>query len=400
MIDHLCEKELIIAAARSPIKTKRHKSVGELVTPSLDWNYILEKSLNHGIAPLLFQALAQSEVAKQIPNSSFETLRKIYLSSLLSNMNLYKKLVPVLDAFNKHSVPTMLLKGAALCLTTYKDMALRPFGDVDILVPHDKVHLCQGLMEELGYNLVTNNYFPIPDEQNDQLGCEWTYQCNGAVIELHWNLIDKLAPFPIDISSFWEGAEEVDVEGRRALVMSPHNQLIHLCLHQFKHHWNHIRDLTDVAVVIEKFDHRLDWELLYSVARAQGLSRSVYYTLALTNQVLDASIPDSLLAPLIKDSPPSRIATSTRNLIAGNILENHMPRRFWGLLLVDGTRNRLKLVGKIFAHPFPRSDDHMQPASRGDEPNNRIAQAIKSVFFYRRLTVEFMRYFVRNLRHP
>ena len=399
MTNHLFEKELLFAAARSPFKSNRQKTVGELATPSLDWDYVLAISRRHGIAPLLFQELAQAKVANQVPTGTYETLRRIYLSSLMGNRRLYQKLLPVLDAFDDHSVPTMLLKGAALCLTTYTDMALRPFGDLDILVPQNKVHLCQGLMEELGYILVENNYFPVPDELNDQLGCEWTYHCDRAVIELHWDLIDKLAPFRVDISSFWDDAEEVEVEGNRALVMNPRNQLIHLCLHQYKHHWNHLRDLTDVALIVDKFGPCLDWELLYSVARAQGLERCVYYTLALANQVLDASIPDSQLAPLLDGSPPSRIARSTRDLIAANILEDHLPRRFWELMLVDGTRNKLRLFGKILAHPFPRSEEHKQPVLQGDAPKNRITAAFKSVYFYRRLTMEFLRHFVRALKH-
>lgn len=395
------EEGLIIAAARQPLAAGLNQDIGGLASGPVDWGYILRTGGRHGVLPMLFQAINNANAKDRVPAAVYDQLQKIYFSSLLNNRHLYQKLAPLLDAFGSHSVPILLLKGAALCLTTYTDMALRQLGDIDILVPREKVKLCQNLMEDLGFSLILNNYFPIPDDRNDELGCEWSYRMDGTVIELHWRLINTLAPFQVDTSLYWQGARQVEIEGLPALIMNPDNQLLHLCLHQFKHLWGHVRDLTDIALFLEHYRDELDWVYIASEAKSQGLERCVYYSVALANQILGDDDSAALALGQL-GYRPGKIASGVQSLIAENMLEKNLPRRLWELILVDGNWNRLRLAAHALAHPFPRSEEGGMAASDSSIGNKshtgKALAAFRTAFYYRRLLFRFSRHLLRDIK--
>ncbi|MBZ5608241.1 MAG: nucleotidyltransferase family protein [Acidobacteriia bacterium] len=56
----------------------------------------------------------------------------------------------LLSWFEAHGCPTLVLKGMALTLLHYRDMALRPMSDLDILVPEDRAPEVVGLVQRDG----------------------------------------------------------------------------------------------------------------------------------------------------------------------------------------------------------------------------------------------------------
>ncbi len=395
---HQREKELIFAAAASPFKAA---DINRLLdgAAELDWQYILETAGRHGVAQLLYQMIMIAGAGNRVPGKAVETLQRSYLAALMNNQGLYLTLFSVLEAFEANSIPVILLKGAALCQTIYADMGLRPFGDLDILVHKEDVPRCQRLLQDLGFKLIPNNYFPIPDDQNDELGCEWSYHLDGRVVELHWGLIDSLSPFEIDIDRFWDDAVEIEINGHKALAMNPENQIAHLCLHQYKHVWEHLRDLTDVSLVLYKYKDEIDWRHLVANSHAQGFNRCIYFTLDLAHQVLGAALPFPM-TPLLGKKEPGGLTKGLRNLIAHNLLETHQPRRIWSLLLINGRGKQLVQLKRTIAHPFPRDDWPLEtvPADDVSGGNNKIAAALKSVYYYRKLVFQFPGHLIAALR--
>ena len=386
------EKKVLIAASSFLFQNPQSSLSEELLADLLDWNYLLVTSHQHGISPLLFKSLADSGLAHYVPPETYQHLKRNYLSSLMNNNRLLRELASMLDLFSEFEVPVLVLKGAALCQTVYPDISLRPFGDLDILISKEHVPRCQQELQDIDFHLVKGIYFPLSDDQNDRLGCEWAYHRNNTVVELHWNLINSLAPFRINIGLFWQDAVELKFEGRPAFSMSPENQLLHLCLHQYKHHWERMRDLIDVALVIQRFQNELDWEMIYWRSDIQGLNHCVYYNLTLAQEVLGLPIPHLETKRLINRAKPSAFSTALVSLISDNIYATHMPRRFWELLSVDAFGDKLTVVKNILSHPFPREDDNGLPQSESVTTiRGKVQKALGSFFFYRRLLLTFTR---------
>lgn len=390
------EKDLLFGCARYPLRSFSSHDLAALLQAQLNWNYVLMTAGSHGLAPLLFRVLTEYGVHDTVPPPVQEKLKTAYLASLMRNQWLYGELAAFLKPAAAQDVPVILLKGAALCLTLYEDMALRPFGDLDILVRQHDVNAGRRILEDLDFDVIPGIYFPVSDEDNSRLGCEWSYHRDGAVIELHWNLINSLEPFRVDIDLFWDGAQEVSVAGNRALVMTPGTQLLHLCLHQFKHRWEHLRDLLDISLLIERQGRAIDWERLAATANAQGLGRCVYYSISLCQQVLDLDASQMGLERFLGRSRPTLIARDMQELIAAEILSERLPRRLWEVLMVDGARAKLSRILLILAHPFPRTDHGHPGRERETSLRGKMMAPVRSLYFHRDILVKAPRYLLRR----
>jgi hypothetical protein len=393
------EKKLLLASVKQLLEPSDRQFLCNVIDAGLDWDYVFKTGGRHGLLPLLFYTINETGIRDKIPENIYENLRRSYLSTLLKNQQLIQTFEPILESFSSHDIPVMLLKGPALCMTIYEDMALRPFADIDILVHKKDVKQCQKIMDEQEFVIIRDQYFPIPDDQNDELGCEWSYHRHGQVVELHWDLLNRLEPFQVDISRFWEHAIQIDLKGKPVSIMDPTSQLSHLCLHQYRHHWMYMRDLLDVAIMLDRKRDEIDWERLVIDSKQQGFGRCIYYTVMLSHQLLGIDIDDVPMAKILGRHKPNLLARSMKDLIADNIFEVHMPRRFWDLILVEGATNRATIIKNTLAHPFPRRKISVEEkvnskASRKE----KFLMAVGSAFYYKRLLVEFSRNILKKFR--
>ena len=100
----------------------------------LDWEYLTMNALYHGVAPLLYRSLERIDDSSLIPKRAIAVLRERYYITLARNMIHYDELKTALCMFADAKIDVIVLKGGALAETVYRDIGLRPFSDVDILV--------------------------------------------------------------------------------------------------------------------------------------------------------------------------------------------------------------------------------------------------------------------------
>lgn len=103
--------------------------------PAYDWNEVVDAAAYHNLSPLLFKRLKQGGTWTCVPADAWERLRLAYFASANRNRRLYLQLRPLLAGLRTAGIPVIVLKGAYLAEAVYGDIALRPMGDVDLLVP-------------------------------------------------------------------------------------------------------------------------------------------------------------------------------------------------------------------------------------------------------------------------
>jgi len=97
----------------------------------------------------------------------------------------------IIKALSRSNVPHMVLKGPEFADRLYSDPALRPFTDLDLLVPRRSVAAAAAVMTDLGYvgqraqglkheGGYGEQTFARPDQP-------------GAKIEIHWNVVNSPA---------------------------------------------------------------------------------------------------------------------------------------------------------------------------------------------------------------
>ena len=111
---------------------------------------LTEQAERSGVASWIFYRLLQkSENVLKYPEL-MASLKRRYLAVLFDNqqkLRLYRHIEKILVA---HDIPSALLKGMAMAFTVYPEEALRPMGDLDILVPEHLVIKARDILLDSG----------------------------------------------------------------------------------------------------------------------------------------------------------------------------------------------------------------------------------------------------------
>lgn len=305
------------------------------------WEAALARMEGERVAPLLHRTIGDLEI---LPVATENALAQSYRFTSLRNLLLLRALSECLRQLAAAQVPAIVLKGAALAEVVYGNIALRPMGDIDILVhPHD-VAPVRGILEGLEYVLDRVETHPgaLAEHEN-----ELSFSRPGHItanIDVHWSLFDS--PYyqsRLAMDWFWQTAEPARIANEPALMLGPEAQVIHLCGHLGLHHqaegllWWH-----DVAEVLVFYRHRIDWTELLSRTRAYGLLLPVRTVLTRVAADWRAPVPADVLATLLADDA----SADEQRIFAGlSAAKRPAGQRFVSdLTSMSGWRQRLRFA--------------------------------------------------------
>jgi hypothetical protein len=178
----------------------------------------------------------------------------------------------------------------------YGSLALRPLGDLDVLVRPADLPAARAALGALGFFQAAepgyeNAHHPYHDPP-------YYLKTEGGTIclELHWGLWANHF-FQLETDALWRRAVPAHIHGAEVSILSPEDTLLHLAIHRSRSALR-LRFVCDVAELLRCHRAALDWEYLLSQVQAAGARTTMFYTLALANELLDAPVPDGVLARL------------------------------------------------------------------------------------------------------
>jgi hypothetical protein len=340
------EDTVLLCCARTSMDKAVINNVKAVLNSGLDWNYIIENALQHGIAPLLYHNLS-GLADERVPEKVVEYLRKLYNGNVARNMLLYDELSKVLKTFKHAGIEVIVLKGAALAETSYRDIGLRPFSDVDILVREEDLQRAKKNLSELGYILDED---VSPERYNEEFGCDLYYAGKVNILEIHWDIVRKTWSdryTRIEIERIWERAVPAKIVGVDTLVLSPEDTLLHFCVHLPRHRYNRLIWLCDILEVIEHSD--IDWDYVIKSAEKYRTKAYMYYGLHFTDELLGCDIPEKVL----KELKPSRFETTVYSSALKDVLSRGrkiISAFMMNILLIDRFQDRLRF---LWEYVFP-----------------------------------------------
>lgn len=272
---------------------------GDAPRPSVsDWAEVLRQAGDNGITPLLYHRLTTVAPPPPMPPDALEHLRGIAVQSAAESLRVTIELREVLEAFRRRSIAVIVLKGAHLGQLVYESFALRTMCDLDLLVKRDDLARAAAILGDLG--LVPQYYDVEPVDYAHHHHLRPMARPGGVRVELHWTIAKPRSPFDIDLPGLWERARPARIAGVEALVLSPEDLILHLCLHvAFAHQFRAgLRAFWDVHEVARHHGDALDWEVVVRRAQQWGVGRYVYLTLRLVQELLAAEIPATAIAAL------------------------------------------------------------------------------------------------------
>lgn len=201
----------------------------------------------------------------------------------------------VMRRLEEAGISAVLLKGAALRLTAYRDPVERPFGDIDVLVSSDQLVAAVEALVPLGY--------AGQAEERKQLYLEHHHhliltKAPGFKVEMHWGLLPVRYPLTLDPAAFLAGTVEVRTpSGLPVCVPRPELMLLHVAVQNVEDSFARLRRLVDIDRIITA-SPGLDWHWLAGEVRRLRLESVMALSLRLTELLLGTTLPSGYIAEL------------------------------------------------------------------------------------------------------
>lgn len=286
------ERDLLLRACRCSAPA----DIEDLIRQTVNWRLLLSQAARNGVMPLLFMVLKERA---SVPEPVLAELLSAWTENAAHNLLLASALVEILDALERQGVPALAYKGPALAALAYGSVTMRCFGDLDILVPRDRLAAAKAVLEERGYVCALS-----PSDEAHFLRERYHLHFLGGddkpSVELHWAITPAYWRFPLDTGRLWTGAASVEVAGARVPILDHELSVLAICAHGAKERWPRLGLICDLARLIERYP-KLDWEWIAEQAAAMHRNRVLLLGLWLAASLLNAPVPDKLLAQARSD---------------------------------------------------------------------------------------------------
>jgi hypothetical protein len=315
------EDELLLACSRITLSDSAKRCAAELMQQYPDWDYVLESSIAHAVAPLFYNGLRQVSTAA-VPEPVLSELHRIYRNNALRNDRLYRNVETLFLAFQREKIEAVGLKDLQLAWEIYPEPALRPMGDIDILIRREDYERVAVVLSGLDFAPEKPELSMIRkygwahhfrrEEDESWLDIQWN------VCQREWDTFNEQGR-NFDIETMWRRAREMRVHTAYVLVPSPEDMLFHLCLHLEGHKYSELVLVCDIAELVRHYSE-FDWETVVSLARRHGAESSIENALLLVQRLLDAPVPEWVLEQLAGHYVKANVLEP----LFGNLTELHV----------------------------------------------------------------------------
>lgn len=341
----------------------------------IDWTRFAHLLTHNRMAVLAAPILER--VNARIPDDAQKLITEQTKKYERSATKLGDALMKYLNVSDSHGIETIVLKGLWLCEKIYNNPAMRPGGDIDILVRQNKVDTCLALLKEQGIgefwpNLLADEYFTR--HHLHQQRC--TPDLN-IWFEIHWALDHPYTLLTVNYENIFARAKPAQLLGAPIQEMALPDLLLSLAIHIVKHAVylpslvqrddlpriiladGMLMYYLDIAEVIKQHEE-IDWDLTIQLARDCGAVDILGSVLQVCKRYFDAPVPDHVIDSLPVTGPwhitrKSMARAAEQELAA---YEGKPANRFWQLMLASNGAFILRPVRLLetVSYFFPPAD--------------------------------------------
>ncbi|MBI3800892.1 MAG: nucleotidyltransferase family protein [Deltaproteobacteria bacterium] len=350
------EVEVLLCCARTRMDATRRERMTTLLQEDLNWQNLIQLAQRHGVTPLLYRSLHASW-PEAVPKTIMDQLQHNFQKTVQRNRFLSEELLKLLTLFATHGLPALPYKGPVLAATAYGDVALRKFGDLDLLIDKRDFHKAKELLMAQGYRPEVAGA-----QEANLLHSEYHFSFfpadSRATLELHWEVAWRYWAYPLEFERLWDRAVSVSFAGGTVASLRPEDALLILCIHGGKHQWERLLWICDIAESIHA--HHMDWSRLLRQAQMRGSQRTLLLGLFLAQDLLGAELPEEVRQNIQADAKIKLLAKQVTDQLftAAQALGKEGENRptFYRTVFYLHMRERLWDKAQFFLHyPFVRN---------------------------------------------
>lgn len=233
-------------------------SGGDLPAEKADWPAIFTLANQQKLLPILFEAVRKTPAAEE--NAAlFAVTKQQVIGQVLNQTVRSAEFSDLYHKLRSAGLHPIVVKGQ-LCSRLYPLKDHRISADDDLYIP-DAAEFMACHKQLLANGLTTDT--PV-----DELATadEVSYTKNGSplYIELHRHLFDSSEDAHDDLNHYFADLKPVEIDG--FLAMPPHEHLLYLVLHAYKHFVRSgigLRQFCDIGLWARAYHAEIDWQRLH-----------------------------------------------------------------------------------------------------------------------------------------
>lgn len=232
---------------------------------------------SYRLIPALYAKCGKTDALKNYSGR----MKGIYRYYFYRNNRLIVRIRETLAALLKHDVDFIVFKGTSIVTQYHKSVALRSFGDCDVLIRKKDLIRAGNALRDAGWTYRYDEYRWQTDTHSHDYVDE-----EAAGFDLHWYALFECCEDGID-DGFWRRSRELDWKGLKLRVLSPEDEILVAACNGIRDRQNVRVDWLYDADLIFKSTPDFDWGLFKDEARARNLSDYLVAPMAL----LDRYVP-------------------------------------------------------------------------------------------------------------
>lgn len=301
------EIELLLCCACNKIDITTTEHIENLLQKDINWNYLLQQACQHGVFLLVYQNLVNNyrntlpeslhnsaaNLSARIPKNIQSQLQAYCQIKTARNLFLSKKLCHILEVFNTHDIKVIPFKGSVLAASTYKNLTLRDFCDIDLLIEETDFPKVKELLLSQSYQVRS---------ELQHWGQDFASKDDKIHVDIHWQLAPSCFPYRLEFQELWQRRQTVSIFNQQVNNLSPEDLLLILCVQIVKdthYRQEKLKQICDIAELIRHSS--LNWELIIQQGQALGSERLLLFGLAITQQLLKVEIPSTIKQKIASD---------------------------------------------------------------------------------------------------
>ncbi|MGZ3598498.1 MAG: nucleotidyltransferase domain-containing protein [Ktedonobacterales bacterium] len=336
----------------SPALTALHQLGAQL--GASEWNEVQGYALVERMECLTYTHAAAAGLLPSMPEPIRTTFADVYRGTLTTNLLLRNTTLNLVTTLQSHGIRTVCVKGVALALSAYRDIAHRPMGDIDLLIERSAAPAVESLMRELGYHAVLGMDRPLSfaSLRNRALVFE---RKGGAMVEFHWSL-SGMPPYAqrFVATNVWRRIQPMHIKDSIVWRLHPYDELRYLCFHYaVQHQAQRLLWLVDIAELLTSASYDAgaetpwDWAEFTAETIALDLALPVALALVRARDLLGTVVPEDILLQLSHAAQSRPERAGWRAALAS---PNSPASLLRYLLALDTSSQRLAFLGGALRH--------------------------------------------------
>ena len=232
-------------------------SGGEVTAESVDWPAIFTLANQQKLLPILFETVRKTPAAEENV-ALFAVTKQQVIGQVLNQTVCSAEFSDLYHKLRSAGLHPIVVKGQ-LCSRLYPLKDHRISADDDLYIPDAEFMACHEQLLANGLRTGT---------PADELASadEVSYTKNGSplYIELHRHLFDSSEDTHDELNHFFTDLKPIEVDG--FLTMPPHEHLLYLILHAYKHFVRSgigLRQFCDIGLWARAYHAEIDWQRLH-----------------------------------------------------------------------------------------------------------------------------------------